>query len=56
MRRAISSLCATALLAAPLIAYSDEGRETEDESAAFGAGAGMAAARSEAEPGAPDAR
>jgi hypothetical protein len=38
MRRIISSLCATALLAAPIISHGDEAREAENESTGFDVG------------------
>jgi hypothetical protein len=58
MRRIISSLCATALFAAPIIAKGDEARGAENESTPSGVGSGTAASdvNSESEPGAPDAR
>ena len=40
MRRIISGLCATALLAAPIIANGNEVRESENESTASDVGAG----------------
>jgi hypothetical protein len=40
MRRTISTLCATALLAAPVIAYGDEVRKTGNEPTSFDVGAG----------------
>jgi hypothetical protein len=57
MRRIISSLCATALLATPIIANGNEARKTENESTASDVGAGTAASdtRPESEPGASDA-
>jgi len=56
MRRIVSSLCATALLAAAGITSGDEVRETANESVTsdVGAGTGTSATRSESEPGAPE--
>jgi hypothetical protein len=54
----ISSLCATVLLAGPVIAVGDEVQETENESTPsdFGAGAATPETHSKSEPGAPDVR
>jgi hypothetical protein len=58
MRRIISSLFVTALLAAPIIANGDDVLGAENESTPIGVGTGIAAsnARSESEPGAPGVR
>ncbi len=55
MRRTISGVCATALLAAPIVAHGDAARQTADESA-VPAVAATTATGSESEPGAPEAR